>query len=537
MRLGEIVTTLKLVPVRQMLLALSYQFDMPYIEPDVHVLDRKLLGRMSIPFLRRSVAVPVFTDGEAVMIITPDPLRKDLVKEFTEMLRRPVQLAIGPKAEILQALEDFERMHRGASGTERGAARPDGEAVDPTEENVIGIVDYLIAKAVRQGASDIHIEPLANRVRIRYRIDGVLVHRTDLPLSLAPKISSRIKVLANSDIVEKRKHQGGRIYVEVDGGRVDLRVSIYVTVHGENVVIRVLNAETGILPMEKLGMLPRMLTAYKETVLDAPTGIVLITGPTGSGKTTTLYSSVTYCNDMGVKIITAEDPVEYILEGIVQCSIDVKAGRDFNQTLREIVRQDPDVIVLGEIRDRETAAIAIQAALTGHKVFATFHTEDAIGGLLRLIDMDIETFLISSTVVCVIAQRLVRRICSNCKTAVDPTPYELRVLGLTNEPIDDFKIYRGAGCASCHDTGYKGRVGIYEMLVLNDDLRGAILAKKPAHEIREGACAGSGLFSMQEDGIAKVLLGLTTFEEIIKHVPRSVNQRSLRDLLAFSTTE
>jgi type IV pilus assembly protein PilB len=181
--------------------------------------------------------------------------------------------------------------------------------------------------------------------------------------------------------------------------------------------------------------------------------------------------------------------------------------------------------------------VAIQAALTGHKVFSTFHTEDSIGGIIRLIDMDIETFLISSTVVCVIAQRLVRRICSNCKTAVDPTPYELRVLGLTNEPIDDFKIYRGAGCASCHDTGYKGRVGIYEMLVLNDDLRGAILAKKPAHEIREGACAGSGLFSMQEDGIAKVLLGLTTFEEIIKHVPRSVNQRSLRDLLAFSTTE
>jgi type IV pilus assembly protein PilB len=495
------------------------------------------MGRMSIPYLRRAVAVPVFTDGEAVMIITPDPLRKDLIKEFTEMLRRPVQLAIGPKAEILQALEDFEKMHRGTTGAERATARAEGDTAEPSEENVIGIVDYLIAKAVRQGASDIHIEPQANRVRVRYRIDGVLVHRTDLPLPLASKIASRIKVLAQGDIVEKRKHQGGRIYVDVDGGRVDLRVSIYVTVHGENVVIRVLNAETGILPMEKLGMVPRMLTHYRESVLDAPTGIVLITGPTGSGKTTTLYSSITYCNDTGVKIITAEDPVEYILEGIVQCSIDVKAGRDFNQTLREIVRQDPDVIVLGEIRDRETAAIAIQAALTGHKVFATFHTEDAIGGLLRLIDMDIETFLISSTVVCIVAQRLVRRICSNCKTAVDPTPYELRALGLTHEPIGDFKVHRGAGCAACHDSGYKGRVGIYEMLLLDDELRADILAKKPAHEIREGAGAGAGLFTMQEDGIAKVLLGLTTFEEIIKHVPRSVNRRSLHDIYAFATTE
>ncbi|MGC4085572.1 MAG: ATPase, T2SS/T4P/T4SS family [Vicinamibacterales bacterium] len=232
------------------------------------------------------------------------------------------------------------------------------------------------------------------------------------PLYLAPKIAGRIKVLCNADLAERRRHQGGRIVYKNGDDAVDMRVSIYVTVHGENIVIRLLHTSTGVMPIEKLGMLPALLQRYKDSVLEVPTGVVLFTGPTGSGKTTSLYSSINYNNKPGVKIITAEDPVEYLVDGLVQCSIDPVAGRDFERTLREIVRQDPDIIVVGEIRDKATAGIAIEAALTGHKVFATFHTEDSIGSLIRLLDMDIETFLISSTVVCVVAQRLTRRISS-----------------------------------------------------------------------------------------------------------------------------
>ena len=527
-RIGEIVQEKKFVNERQLLLALAYHFDRPFIEPDVNLVDIELIKKMSVPYLKRMEAIPVFSDGEVVTVITADPTREEVAKEFSDLLRMPVELGIASRDAILQTCEDFEHLYK--SGQTDKDGRP--------EESVISIVDYILAKAVREGASDIHIEPMENRVRVRYRIDGVLVHKTDLPSYLAPKISSRIKILARGNVVEKRKHQGGRIVFVVDNETVDMRVSVYVSIHGENVVIRVLNKATGVLPMEKLGMLPSLLQRYKEMVLDVPTGVVLFTGPTGSGKTTSLYSSINYCNDMGVKIITAEDPVEYIMDGIVQCSIDTAAGRNFAETLREIVRQDPDVIVLGEIRDKESANIAIEAALTGHKVFATFHTEDSIGSLVRLIDMEIETFLISSTVVCVVAQRLVRRICPNCKTLADPTPYEIRLLGLKPDEVAKHKFYKGEGCHMCNRTGYRGRVGLYEMLLLDDSIRELILAKRPSHEIRARALQAVDLFTLQEDGIAKAMLGQTTLEEIISHAPRNYHeQRSLDTIWEFAEKE
>ena len=274
-----------------------------------------------------------------------------------------------------------------------------------------------------------------------------------------------------------------------------------------------------------------MLERFQEDVLDLPTGVVLITGPTGSGKTTTLYSGLDYCNDVSCKIITAEDPVEFTIDGIVQCSINTKVGRTFEYTLREIVRQDPDIIVMGEIRDKTTAAVAIQAALTGHKVYSTFHTEDTIGGLLRLIDMDIETFLISSTVISVLAQRLLRKICLKCCEPYIPNHKEINALGLTMNEVREYDYQKGRGCKHCSYTGYRGRVGAYELLILNEPVKEAILHKKTAHEIREISVETTQLIGMREDAVAKVIHGITTFEEVLKHTPRTFSMRSLQQIL------
>ena len=522
-RIGEIVLLKEFVPERQLLLALSYHFDLSYIEPDLAVIDLKLLARVSVPYLKSREAIPVFTDGKVATVVTQDPGRTELVREFSSTLRMPVELAIGPRDAIMQAITDYELFHRSPKSP-----------ADNGEDNVVAIVDYLFSRAIRDKASDIHIEPMHNRVRVRYRIDGELVHRTDLPAYIGPKLASRIKVLCNGDLAERRKHQGGRILYKTADDQVDMRVSIFVTVHGENIVIRILNKQTGVLPIEKLGMLPALLQRYKDYVLEVPTGVVLFTGPTGSGKTTSLYSSINYSNKPGVKIITAEDPVEYLVDGLVQCSIDPAAGRDFEKTLREIVRQDPNVIVVGEIRDKLTAGIAIEAALTGHKVFATFHTEDSIGSLIRLLDMDIETFLISSTVVCVVAQRLVRRICPDCKTVATPSAYELRTLELNPDDAARHVFYRGAGCHKCNRTGYRGRVGLYELLMINGSIREMVLEKRSAHEIRRHALQAVNLYGLQEDGIAKALLGWTTLEQVIRHTPRVTEQRSLDAILAFA---
>jgi len=524
-RIGEIALDKEFVAERQLLLAVSYHFDRAYIEPDFTLLDQTLLKRVSVSFLRSRMALPVFSDGKTATVVTPDPSRSDLVKDFSAALRMPVELAVGPKDAILQAIADIEHFNRPSTPTTEGGG----------DDNVVSIVDYLFTRAIKDKASDIHIEPMSNRVRVRYRVDGELVHRTDLPVYLGPKISSRIKVLCNADLAERRRHQGGRIVYTTSEETVDMRVSIFVTVHGENIVIRILHKSTGVLPIEKLGMLPALLQRYKDSVLEVPTGVVLFTGPTGSGKTTSLYSSINYSNKPGVKIITAEDPVEYLVDGLVQCSIDPTAGRDFERTLREIVRQDPNIIVVGEIRDRQTANIAIEAALTGHKVFATFHTEDSIGSLIRLLDMDIETFLISSTVVCVVAQRLARRICDDCKTIVTPSDYEVRTLELNPEEVTRHTFYKGVGCHKCNRSGYRGRVGLYELLMINGSIREMVLEKRSAHEIRHHALKAVNLYGLQEDGIAKALLGLTTLEQVIRQAPRVAEQRSLDQILAFAT--
>ncbi|MCC6488012.1 MAG: Flp pilus assembly complex ATPase component TadA [Candidatus Hydrogenedentes bacterium] len=528
LKLGEALIELGAINERTLLQSLATQARVPFIEPMFGMIEQSVLSGVSPDYLARYQFIPFSRSEDGrVRVVVNDLHEQNCLQAIQEFYRDDFALALGPKEAIRQCIEDFRRFR-----TER--PREGQGRVEQAGDSIVQLVNHIIATAVDERASDIHIEPMSDKIRIRYRIDGVLVYRTDLPLDLLPRIISRIKVLSEVNITEHQRHQGGRFLYSVGVKEFDLRLSIYVTVHGECAVIRILNKQTGLMELDELGMNRAMKERYRVDVLDMPTGVVLITGPTGSGKTTTLYSSLAYSNKIDMKIITAEDPVEYMIDGLIQCSINDKIGRTFEGTLREIVRQDPDIIVLGEIRDRTSAETAIQAALTGHKVYSTFHTEDTIGGLLRLIDMDIETFLISSTVISVVAQRLLRRVCSQCAAPAVPLPRELDRLALSLEDVHDFEFKKGQGCKLCNYTGYHGRVGAYELLVLNEDVKEAILAKRPAHIIRRISTETTGLISMREDAIAKTVRGFTTFDEVLRHTPRTFETRSLKQILAMT---
>ncbi|MBX7254718.1 MAG: Flp pilus assembly complex ATPase component TadA [Candidatus Hydrogenedentes bacterium] len=527
-RLGAALIATGAINERTLLRNLATQAGVPYIEPEFAIIETGLLRGVSPDYLQRNQILPFSrSDSGITTVVVTDLQDTAALSAVQELYKESFSLALGPADAIRQAIEDFRQFR-----TDKDKGR--GQSIEVAEDSVTKLVDHIVSQAIQDRASDIHIEPMSDRIRLRYRIDGVLVYKTDLPRDLLPKIVSRIKILAECNITEHQRHEGGRFLFEVGGREYDLRLSVYVTVHGECVVLRLLSKQSGLVSLDELGMNPRMMERFRDDVLDVPTGVVLITGPTGSGKTTTLYSSLEYSNKTDVKIITAEDPVEYMIDGLVQCSIFDKVGRTFESTLREIVRQDPDIIVLGEIRDRISAETAIQAALTGHKVYSTFHTEDTIGGLLRLIDMDIETFLISSTVISVLAQRLLRRICSHCTAPYVPQVRELDRLGLRVEDVREFEFARGMGCKHCNYTGYHGRIAVYELLILNEDVRAAILAKRPAFEIRKISTDTTGLISMREDAVAKVIRGFTTFEEALRQTPRVFEMRPLRNILAMT---
>jgi len=391
-------------------------------------------------------------------------------------------------------------------------------------------VNAVLDQALAQRVSDIHLEPGREHLRIRFRQDGVMVLHDTVPNGRAVAMIGRIKVMASADIAERRRHQDGRIQYDTPRGAVDIRVSIYATIHGEKVVMRLLNNRDTLLTIRDIGMSGRMLEALQRDALDAPSGVVMVTGPTGSGKTTTLYAAVNYLNDANTSIITAEDPVEYMIDGISQCSINPKINVSYAETLKHIVRQDPDVIVIGEIRDQFSAEVAINAALTGHKVLTTFHTEDSIGGLIRLLNMNIEAFLISSTVVSVIAQRLLRKVCPECAEPHVLTPGELARLGYQSAEAAGLTFARGRGCPACRHIGYRGRIAVFEILVLNELVRDALLSRRTAYEIRRVCVEASGLVTLLEDGITKAAAGLTSFDELIRQVPRLSRPRPLGEL-------
>jgi type IV pilus assembly protein PilB len=519
-RIGEILVENNFITEYDLIQVLSINLGIPYIEPSLDMVDLSLMEKGSIQFFQNHKLLPLVSDSDCLRIVMSDPLDKASLDAARYLFGFDLEISITMKRFVDETVQAYE------------ARKKSNGKVETEETQIVGIVDHLIDYALREQASDIHIEPQQNRVRVRFRKDGSLIHHTDLPKDLGSAIVSRIKVLAKADIAEKRRHQDGRILLgpAATGGEIDIRVSFYVTIFGENVVLRILSKKADLYKIKDLGMGPKMLQRFKEDVLELPSGVVIITGPTGAGKTTTLYASINSCNRLDTKIITAEEPVEYIIEGISQCSVDSKIGLTFEESLRHMLRQDPDIIVVGEIRDRLSAESAIQAALTGHKVLTTFHTEDSIGGLLRLMNMEIETFLISSTVVCVVAQRLLKQVCPHCRKTYAPTAQDLRRLKYKAQNIRGYNFQLGSGCASCNYTGYSGRTGVFEMLVLNEYVKEAILQRKTSYEVRRISIETTGLVTLLEDGLAKAAKGITSIPEVIRYLPLAEPPRPLHQI-------
>ncbi|RMF94018.1 MAG: GspE/PulE family protein [Candidatus Schekmanbacteria bacterium] len=521
-KLGEVLIELGYITEDELMLALSQQFDIPRMKPDSNVIDFDLVRLFNRKFLEANAFIPVFSDKESTTIIMANPFDEKTISGIQARIKNKLVIGIASKNEILSAINlVYENYHlkkldgqKGKTYNAYGRLVIGNVDLGKGDDKTVSIVNYIILNAFKEGASDIHIEPQLNRLRVRYRIDGVLFHKTDLPISMALSIASRIKAVCGLDIAEKRRHQDGKITASIMGKEVDLRVSTYASTFGETVVIRILARHTSLIDLENLGFSPLNLFRYR-TILDYPSGVILVTGPTGSGKSTTLYASLAYLNNKNLSIITVEDPVEYMIDGVVQGKLDPKLGMTYMDFIKSMMRQDPDVLMVGEIRDNEGAEATIQAALTGHKVLTSFHTDDTTGALLRLLDMGIDTFLVSSTVVSVVSQRLVRTICPNCKVEDKAISKGLlRSFKISPQEARNFKFYKGEGCEKCNNTGYKGRSAIHELLLVNDAIRDAILKKKTSTEIRNIARHEADLLSIREDGVYKALCGLTTLEEI-----------------------
>ncbi len=469
--------------------------------------------------------VPVAFDGTTITVAVRKPLDYQLADELRFILSRDVSIVVAPESQIDAAIDkyypvDIASMHDMLAGMD---IKDDGMNVSDDKEiesvaneaPIVKFVDVVMYQAIKEKASDIHFEPFEKSFRIRYRVDGALYEMAPPPKSLAVPVISRVKIMSGLNIAERRKPQDGRIQLKIGGKQVDLRVSTLPTSHGESVVLRVLDRSVVNLDLDVLGIGDDTLAKVRD-IIQMPNGIFVVTGPTGSGKTTTLYSALKEINHPEDKILTAEDPVEYDIEGIIQLPVNDSIGMTFGRALRAFLRQDPDVIMLGEVRDLESAQMAIQASLTGHFVFSTLHTNDAAGTVTRLIDMGVEPFLIASSLVGVLGQRLIRRICPQCKTAFDPTDEDLKLLGLERRDIGDNKFFYGKGCENCNNTGYKGRKSITELLVMSPKINELVLKMSPTVVIREKA-RELGMRTMREDGIRSILTGETTMEEVLKY--------------------
>ncbi len=520
-RLGDILIHHNFIEEQLLIEILSIQMGFPLVNPSLKNVDRKQCSKVPKKLMTTHGFIPLQSDDDYIDVAFTDPTDQKSIQTARRFLGQKIRISLAQRSVLYKTLELLtEKKHTTAM------------AVDNT--TVIGIVNSIILAAINNNASDIHIEPLPDRLQIRFREDGVLSKYQDYPKEIIPALSSRIKILCKADIAERRRHQGGRILFEYDEGELDLRVSFFVTVHGEKIVLRLLNRKQELFDIQSIGLSPRMLTRFLEEAVHQPSGVLLVTGPTGSGKTSTVYSCIHNLNSPQVSIITAEEPVEYVISGIAQCSIDPKIDLTFEETLRHIVRQDPDIIVIGEIRDTYSAEVAVQAALTGHKVLSTFHTEDSIGGLVRLLNMDIAPFLVSSTVVSVLAQRLLRRVCPACSVDAVPTPMQIQRLGCSLNDLQGAQFLKGRGCRECKQTGYRGRVGVFELLVLDELVRSAILEQQTSYEIRTISINNSGLVTLLEDGLVKAAAGITSIDEVLRCLPIFHPPRPLDELRRLS---
>lgn len=507
--------------------AIAADAGMPFVENLDHIHEDAV---KAVPknFAQRYQIMPILKDGPILRIAISNPYDLETQDTLRNLLNTDIELVVAPPDTIQQAIKRYygslsESIDTLISSKENNDAQlilkqntQYEEAAPATEGDapIISMVNSMILDAHRMRASDIHLEPLEKRLRLRYRIDGVLQEMRDPPKRLQSAIISRIKIMSRMSIAEKRLPQDGRIQLTlVDGKQLDLRVSTIPTVHGEGIVMRILDKSSLLLGLPDLGFFSDD-AATMERIINLPDGIFLVTGPTGSGKTTTLYACLNSINKPDRKIITVEDPVEYQLSGINQVPVNEEVGMTFAAALRSILRQAPNIIMIGEIRDSETASIAINASLTGHLVFSTLHTNDATSAVTRLIDIGIKPFLVASSVRAVMAQRLVRKVCSSCAMPYEPTEGELRALNLTPTQIEQAQFRRGRGCDKCRGSGYKGRLGIFEIFILDDEIRNMINDRQSTSAIRARARA-LGMRTLREDGIRKVLAGITTPEEVI----------------------
>ncbi|MDD3695102.1 MAG: ATPase, T2SS/T4P/T4SS family [Lentisphaeria bacterium] len=498
-----------------------------FVEIRTGELDEELIELLSADVARTYGIIPLKQTEDSVTLVADNPFDPRLIDELHFVLNRECIIQVGRPKDVEEALdlfypekggsindvlEEIKSLHKEEDLSNADQAELEKAANDAP---IVRFVNIILQQAIKDQASDIHFEPFVDEFRIRYRIDGALYEMAPPPKHLAIPVISRIKVMSGLNIAERRLPQDGRIELRINRKPIDLRVSTLPTRYGESVVLRVLDRSVVSLSLDNLGMTPAMTKEIRH-MIKQPNGIFLVTGPTGSGKTTTLYSGLREINTMEDKLLTAEDPVEYDIEGILQLPIREGIGMTFPRALRAFLRQDPDRIMVGEIRDVETAGIAIQASLTGHLVLSTLHTNDAAGAVTRLIDMGIEPFLISSTVIGVLAQRLIRRCCNNCKTAYIPDDRELRMLGITREDIAGKPFYRGGGCELCNGSGYKGRVGIFELLHISEAIQGMINRRMPTQDIKRKAIE-EGLLTLRQDGINQVLLGVSTAAEVLQY--------------------
>ncbi|PID71805.1 MAG: type II secretion system protein GspE [Desulfobulbus propionicus] len=530
-RLGELLVQQKLVTEEDLLKARSIQCELELVPQLPREIEPFFVERIPIGYLKRFKMIPVATPERSYVALA-DPFFIQQLDDLKRILEwEGIESVLAPQNEIFIAINTAYDMTSGdaADRVMQDMHEDDPESIlseieetadlldDTSDAPVIKLVNLVLSQAVRDNASDVHIEPYKNRVKIRKRVDGILYDMYSPPRHVLGKLISRVKIMAKMDIAEKRLPQDGRIEIRIADKNVDIRVSTLPTAFGERVVMRLLDKSSVYVPMEDLGLVAKDLVNFLN-LIKAPHGIILVTGPTGSGKTTTLYSALGILNSPDVNIITVEDPIEYQMDGISQMQVNAKIGLSFANGLRTIVRQDPDVILVGEIRDLETAEIAIQAALTGHLVFSTLHTNDAASAVTRLIDMGVEPFLVSSSVNAILAQRLVRQICPSCKEAFTPSQEYLEKAGFDPADVEGKELYRGKGCPDCFETGYKGRIGIFELMILTEELKRFTLTTSDSGQIKSMALSmdDTGMTTLRNDGLRKVLAGQTTLEEVFR---------------------
>ncbi|PGT88162.1 GspE/PulE family protein [Bacillus sp. AFS040349] len=514
-RLGDALLERGFITEQQLIEVLEFQLGIPHVSLYRFPFDQKLVKLVSKEMAKRNLLIPIKVEGDKLFVAMADPMDFYAIDDLRLATGFQIETAIASKDDILRAINKYYEIDDSMSDIMNQLTVQDEvqeEKITSDDSPVVRLVNQILQNAVQQKASDIHIDPQETKVLIRFRVDGVLKNERTFPKHMQSVLVARLKIMANLDITEHRVPQDGRIKMHIEFHPIDLRVSTLPTIYGEKIVMRILDLGSTLNDLNKLGFNSLNLKRFK-TLIENPTGIMLITGPTGSGKSSTLYAALNHLNSEEVNIITIEDPVEYQLEGINQIQVNANVGMTFAKGLRSILRQDPNIIMVGEIRDRETADVAVRASLTGHLVLSTLHTNDSLGTITRLVDMGVEPFLVASSLTGVVAQRLVRKVCRDCASEQAPTQREIEIFAKRGLSID--KVVRGRGCGTCNMTGYKGRLAIHELLMLSDEMKRVIMNNEPFSKLRDLAIKNKTIFLI-DDGLLKVKQGLTTTEEILR---------------------